>query len=252
MRRVTDRKGFITVEASLVLPVFLICLIALGYYIKIFAIVENVSYSIADEASKAASTAYTTDAAPQLAGTVKSRIQKDTSELDDVKITKARYLYDDGDLDDLILISAEYSVDIKLPMKMGHAVNLTSGIKCRGFTGVRQERQAMSFEEMETEGTWEPVWIFPADGEKYHSAECTYVKANAKELVLTYEVKKKFEPCKLCDAQEAAIGGYVYCFEKNGTVYHRASCRQVKRYTIEIDRSEAEDKGYTPCSKCGG
>ena len=35
-----------------------------------------------------------------------------------------------------------------------------------------------------------------------------------------------------------------------GTKYHAKGCQYLSQSCKEIDRSEAEDKGYTPCSRC--
>lgn len=252
MRHATDRRGFITVEAAIVLPVFLLAVIAMGYYIKVFGIMENVSYSMMDEASRAAANAYTVKVSPLLGKTVHDRIISDCTDAEGLRITEARYLYNDGDLDGMISLRAEYHAGRDLPMDMGAVTELVTQIKCRGFTGTENAGTPMPFEEMEKEGVWDPVWIFPSDGEKYHGENCTYVTANARELVLTTAVKRKFAACKLCGAAEVPDGSYVYCFMENGEVYHKPDCRQVSRFTIEISRSEAIDKGYTPCSKCGG
>ena len=252
MKPATDRKGYIVVEASIVLPLFILAVLALGYYIKMFGIMENVAYSMMEETAKVASRAYVSEVAPLFESKLEKRITAESPELSDLEITRVRYLYSDGDMDDLIYVNAEYSISNGLPAGFGHTAEISSRIKCRGFTGVRKTAMPMSFEEMETEGVWDPVWIFPADGEKYHDGQCSYVKANAREMVLTGELKKRFSPCSQCGAEDAAAGSYVYCFMENGTVYHTEDCRQVTRYTTEINRSEAIDKGYAPCSKCGG
>lgn len=252
MRRATERRGFVTVEAAIVLPVFLLAVIALGYYIKLFGIIENVSYSMMDEASRAASNAYVMKASPMLGSTMHERIIHDCKDIEDLRITKVRYLYNDGDMDGMISIRAEYRTGTDLPLEMGHVNEMITRVKCRGFVGMENTGSPMPFDEMEKEGVWEPVWIFPADGKKYHRENCSYVTANAHEMVLTSAIKRRFSACELCDAETAATGSYVYCFMENGTVYHLRECRQVSRFTIEINRSEAINKGYTPCIKCGG
>ena len=35
-----------------------------------------------------------------------------------------------------------------------------------------------------------------------------------------------------------------------GTKYHAQGCQYLSQSCHEIDRQEAEDKGYEPCSKC--
>ncbi len=246
------RGGYITLEAALVLPVFIIAVLSLGYYIKVYAVMENVTYSMMDEASKLAAEAYVIESAPLFKTKLKKRIMEETPEAEELDITGFRYLYNDGDLDDMIYIEAGYKTSSGFPMGFDHVIELSSRVKCRGFTGVRNTGVPMSFEEMESVGVWEPVWIFPENGEKFHSETCSYVMANAREMVLNREIKRKYTPCSLCDAEKIATGSYIYCFTDNGTAYHHESCRQVTRYTVEINRDDALSRGYSPCNKCGG
>ena len=252
MKRVTDRRGYITLEASIVLPVFILAILALGFYIRVFAIMENVTYCMLDEVSLISSRAYAVKSVPLFEEKLKKRISADEDGINDLKISRMRYLYSDMNKDDLIFVKADYTAEVSLPVDMDHVFDLSSQVKCRGFTGKYDIGIPMSFEEMETDGVWDPVWVFPLDGEKYHKETCTYVVANAKKSVLTNKLKKQYGPCELCKAENASMGSYIYYFAENGVVYHTEDCRQVKRYTIEINRDEAIGKGYIPCSKCGG
>ncbi|MCE2604266.1 hypothetical protein LH384_34820, partial [Pseudomonas aeruginosa] len=69
----------------------------------------------------------------------------------------------------------------------------------------------MAFSEMETNGDSRIVWIFPMWGKKYHQEECTYIKANAKQLVLTGQIRKNYQPCLLCKPDRLPLGSLVYC-----------------------------------------
>lgn len=252
MRHVTDRKGYVIVEAAIFLPVFVLAVVSIMYYINVFSIMEGVSYSAVEETARLASKASVVKTAPGFTSTLKSRVKTDNPGAENPAVERFRYLYWDGDMGNMISVDLDYDVNLQLPMGFDHRFRLTSRVKCRGFTGSKTTGDPMSFDEMESEGIWEPVWIFPMSGEKYHSSSCTYVKANAREMVLTAALKRRYGPCSLCGAAEAATGSYVYCFAENGTVYHRDSCRQVQRYALEINKKDAIDKGYTPCSKCGG
>jgi len=252
MKPVTDKKGQVIVEAAVFLPVFILAVISIMYYINVFAAAENAAYSAIEETARLASKAGIVKTAPGFPSVLRNRIQSDNMSVEDVKIRGFRYLYRDGDLDSIITVKAGYDMELQLPMGFDHKIELTVGVKCRGFTGRRIIGTPMTFEEMESEGAWEPVWIFPMSGEKYHKEICTYVKVNAREMVLTENLKNKYGPCSVCDASGIPYGSYVYCFVENGEVYHRSDCRQINRYTIEMNKSDAIDKGYTPCSKCGG
>lgn len=252
MKLAIDRKGYITLEAAIFLPVFILAIVSLMYYINIFSITENIYYSTFDETSRLSSKASVMKIAPGFTYDLNSRIKSENPALDESRVERFRYLYWDGDLDNLIMVEGKYSVGLSIPLGLGNDYPINTRVKCRGFTGLKTVGNPMTFEELESEGVWDPVWIFPSSGEKYHIYSCTYVRANARETVLTSEVKQKYGSCSLCKSADIAIGSLVYCFIENGTVYHKNSCKQVKRYTIEINREEAIRKGYTPCSKCGG
>lgn len=250
--KLVTKRGYVTLEAAIILPVFILAVVSLMYYINILSIQENIFNSTLDEASRLASKASVVKTAPGFKSVVIKRIKSENEAIDYAKIENFRYLYFDGDLSNMIAIDSKYRVDLNLPADFAHGYPIDVLIKCRGFTGIRKKGDVMTFEEMESEGIWDPVWIFPMSGEKFHDSGCSYVKANAREMVLTREIKNKYNACKLCDASSVVTGSFVYCFEKNGTVYHRETCKQVERYTIEVNREEAVGKGYKPCSKCGG
>ena len=252
MKRVTERRGYITLEAAVFLPVFILAIVSLLYYINVFIIMENIYHSTFDETSRLASKAAVVKTAPGFRSQLKSRISAENTALDGIDIEKFRYLYWDGDMNDMISVDGNYTVELNMPLGFGHTYPLSVNVKCRGFTGLKESGNPMSFEEMETEGVWDPVWIFPASGECFHESECTYVRANACEMVLTNDLKRKYGACSLCGAESISIGSLVYCFTENGTVYHRDTCRQVVRYAVEVNKEDAKRKGYTSCSKCGG
>lgn len=252
MKRVTERKGYVTLEAAIFLPVFILALVSLVYYINIFAVKENVYYDTFEETSRLASKASVVKYAPGFTTELGNRIHEENPVITDLDISRFRYLYWDGDLDNMIVVDGDYTVELELPIGFGHSYPVNMDVKCRGFTGLRKKGDPMSFDEMETEGIWDPVWVFPMSGEKYHSSTCTYVKANAREMVLNSELKRKYDPCSLCDAHTLQVGALAYCFVENGSVFHQSTCRQVERYAMEMNKEDAVNKGYTPCSKCGG
>ncbi len=252
MKHITEKKGYITLEAAIILPVFMLAVVSIFYYIAFFSIIENVAYCSIEETAKLASKASVVKVAPGFVPGLENRIISDNPQVKNLDTESFRYLYWDGDTDNMISVTEKYFVELKLPMGFDHTASIESKVKCRGFAGRRVSGTPMTFDEMEMVGEWNPVWIFPMSGEKYHSPDCTYVKANAREMVLTDDLERRFGPCSLCSSDELSKGSYVYCFMENGTVYHRSDCSQVDKYAVEVNKEEAQEKGYSPCSKCGG
>lgn len=248
----TNKKGYFTLEAAIVLPIFIIGVLTLGYCIKVFSTAESVGHSMIDEAGHLAARAYGTGTAPGFPAKLKLRIQKENERVQGVKVKDFRYLYGEGKKDGLITVGCAYEIDLSLPLDFGDAFEMESRLKCRGFIGKKTVSEAMPFSEMEKDGDSALVWIFPEWGKKYHKETCIYVKENAVQMVLTNTLKRRFRMCKLCESGDVPLGSYVYCFMNEGKVYHKDSCKMVEKYTIEIGKEDAEAKGYTPCLKCGG
>ena len=110
----------------------------------------------------------------------------------------------------------------------------------------------MGASELETSRAKQTVWIFPQSGEKYHGENCTYVKATVHPVILSDSVRRRYDACGICRSGKAASGSLVFCFGSDGTAYHIGTCRTIERRSVTIDRSEAAERGYRPCSKCGG
>lgn len=62
-----------------------------------------------------------------------------------------------------------------------------------------------------------------------------------------------FTACGSSDSAEVTtqeeIEDVVYITD-TGTKYHAEGCQYLSQSCKEIDRQEAEDKGYSPCSRC--
>lgn len=246
------KKGYFTLEAAIFLPIFIIGILTLGYYIKILSTAENITYAMIDETKRLASEAYGIKAAPQFPAQLEKRIRLENRGVSQIEINNFWYLYQDGKRNAVISLKANYRIEVKLPLALYDGIDLESSIKCRGFVGSKYKGTPMSFDEMERNGESDIVWVFPMWGKKYHGETCSFIKANAIQKVLTAEIKKEYRPCELCDSKNLPIGTFVYCFFKTGEVYHKGSCKTIEKYAVEIEKAEAVNQGYTPCSKCGG
>lgn len=252
MRAGTNKKGYMTLEAAVFLPVFIIGILTLGYFIKIFSTSENVTHAMLDETGHLAAQAYGIKTAPFFPAALQQRLKEENSHTKSMQVRDFYYLYRDGKHDGVISAECRYEMDLSLPLDFSKGIQRESRIKCRGFIGNDNSGIPMAFEEMERNGDADFVWIFPMWGQKFHGDTCIYVKNQAKQMVLTPALKKRYRACQLCDSETSYIGSYVYCFTDTGQVYHKESCKQVDKYVIEIEKEDALAKGYSPCSKCGG
>lgn len=250
MRKST--KGFYTLEAAVFLPLVILAVLSLGYFMRIDGMWEQCIHGAVDESALAASRAYGGGSSLAVGNQVKNRIQEDLPHLDSVKITGLRVMYSDLYADSLTAYKLEAAEQLSLPLGFQRAFHFASGIKYRGFVGKRQRSAPMGVEGLESYVAEDPVRIFPQSGERYHGEGCTYVKASVESAVLTEAVRRQYDECGLCGSGSMVTGSIVFCFKGEDTAYHRGTCSSIQRHTAVIDRTEAVRRGYTPCSKCGG
>ncbi|MGN0702208.1 MAG: hypothetical protein ACI4KL_03405 [Lentihominibacter sp.] len=215
-----SRGGFYTVEAAIFLPLFILAVLTIGYFIKIDMLWEETMHRELDSCSYSASIAYSGSS-----GGVRSHVHNRRVE-DEWKPA--------------------------LPLDFGDTFSFKTTVRYRDFVGLKEDRIPLGTEGLESPEGSEPVWIFPQSGTKYHTESCTYVKASVHSRSLTSSVKSKYSPCGMCHSASLPYGSIVFCFSGEDTSYHRGSCRCINRHVVKIDKKEALNKGYGPCSKCGG
>lgn len=252
MKQGINKKGYFTLEAAIILPIFLMGILSIGYCIKAFSTAENITHSMMDETGHLAAKAYGSTTALGFPATLKQRIEDENGRLYRIEITEFRYRHKGRGKTDLITVACRYQMDLSLPLHLRDKFEIESKIQCRGFVGKSSRGSSMDFREMEKNGDSSLVWVFPMWGKKYHKETCIYVANNPRQLVLTADLKKRFKACERCGAERVQTGAYVYCFMRAGMAYHKDSCKLVDKYTIEIEKEDAIAKGYMPCSKCGG
>lgn len=245
------KKGSITVEATIILPLFIIAVLTISYTVKLIETEEDVINGITDEARYIAAHAYI----DRVGAGVKSRIEKRVREdeaAENFNVKRLRYLYSDFSNTGLISIDAAYTVKNRMPVKMRDDFHRKTGVLFRGFVGKNNKGQIFSFDMMQTADDGTTVWVFPVAGEKYHSENCSYIRVYPVQTILTSEVRRQYTPCRLCRPDDYKNGHIVYCFKKTGKAYHSAECTTVDRYVVEMTKYEAESEGYGRCLKCGG
>ena len=245
-------RGFYTLEAAIFLPIVLLAVLSLGYFMRIDGMWEKCMHGAVDESAAVAAKAYGGTVSPALGRKVKDRIKEDSPELDHVEIKGMRLIHSDLYADRVTSYRIEAKEQLELPLGFQREFSFQAGIKFRGFVGLKKTVSPLGTQGLETHEAQNPVCIFPHSGEKYHGEGCTYVKASVEPATLTESLKGKYDTCSLCDSESLPSGSIVFCFQGEGTAYHRGTCGTIKRRTIVIDRSEAVERGYSPCSKCGG
>ena len=247
------KKGFITVEAAIFLPIFIIGVLTFAYLIKFLSVQEGVFHSFADEARVVGAEAPLNPlSAPLFESKLKDRIYDENGNLvSHVGVDYFMYLYPSHGMTGLISMDLNYEVGIKLPIPFYDKLPVSESLIFRGFIGKEEALDPLPFDEMEKKKGSDLVWIFPRAGGRYHSEDCTYIKSEPRQMTMTNQIRRKYDPCGICDSNQLPDGSLVYCF-KTGHSFHTGSCPSVDKYVISVEKDEAIRRGYTPCSKCGG
>lgn len=245
------KTGYYTLEAAIILPMFVIAVITFGYLIKMIGTDEQVMHAMTDEGRRLSMYSYSMETVPVFPVRVVLRVDKTAEDAEKIFMTDFEYLFSSDGIEDLIYMEMSYAVDVKLPLRFYEGFDRKRSLLLRAFTGSEHVNDAGGFENMQRDQEYEEVWIFPVAGKKYHNKECDYIDVCPRRVKLTHVLRLRYSPCKLCEPGKLANGTSVYCFE-SGRVYHRGNCHTVDRYVVSMDRGDAEKKGYTACSKCRG
>lgn len=255
MMSIFDKKGSMAVEASILLPIVILGILTIAYIININSLTENVMSISADESRRVAINSYS-DLGKGYSlifpAELKKRLKEENSHCQDISVSDYRYLYSKEGQDNLISFKVDYSISTPLGMGSIGRVYLQETITTRAFVGKSKYENQEGYELMSKDEESCPVWIFPDSGTKYHGENCRYLKAAACKKGLTRDIRNRYKPCKLCGAKGISDGQWVYCFMNSGGAYHKKTCKTVDKYVVEVEKQVAIDKGYMPCSVCGG
>ena len=236
----------------MLLPMVLLMILALGWFTKAEGSWENAFHCALDESARTAAMAYDGVSDKTMGYRIRRRISSDVTGLSGFELRNVRYRIQDRTSDELNSFTLEAASDLKLPAGLDRITRFSARVKYRNFVGKQYGGTPLGTEGLENGLPSDPVWIFPQSGEKYHTKTCTYVKATVHSCILTASLRAGTPSCSSCHSEQLPSGSIVYCFQGPDTAYHRGTCRTIDRHTAVIDRTEAADKGYTPCSKCGG
>ena len=110
MKQDINKKGYFTLEAAIVLPIFVIGILSIGYCMKIFSTAETITYSMMDETGHLAAQAYGKPVAPGFPAELKQRLREENERIRHIKITEFQYRHSGRGKTDLIKMCIRDSV----------------------------------------------------------------------------------------------------------------------------------------------
>ncbi|MEG0156391.1 MAG: hypothetical protein RR661_01920, partial [Anaerovoracaceae bacterium] len=109
-------EGYYTLEAAIFLPIFIVAVLTIGFFMKLIGAEEKIMHSGTDEARYLAVEAYEIKTSLGFSGTLERRILKENEELDQVQVSNLQFLYAKGGIDGLISFDVEGEMEIPLPI----------------------------------------------------------------------------------------------------------------------------------------
>lgn len=266
-------KAGMTVEASIVLPLFLFFFLNLGCAIEMIRLHGNLQLALWQVGSKMAVYGYVLDSGEvpedgegwwrDLAGAVISATYVKGQMVDSAG---ADYLnaspMTDG-TDSLKLWESEiFGSDDEMDIVVTYSVSPWARLV--GFRSFRLANRYYAHiwngyglsESEESEETAQIVYV-TENGTVYHvTLECTHLNLSVRRVPastiddLRNQGGGRYYPCSRC-ATRALVPNAFYITEEGDRYHYSADCSGLKRTTSSMTLEQALDAGYRPCSRCG-
>lgn len=236
-----------TVEAALVLPVFLFAMLLIAYLGMLVQCQDEVQWAltrVAREASAEYGATQNRALANRAYYQTKLNLYMKESGVG-ISLLDSSILQNNDEID----LIAVYQVKLPFRLLRTSACRFRQRVHTRAFTGVRcrEDKDAQS-----------SVIVYVTEtGKVYHRRrDCTYLRLSISQVRyedigdLRNEGGGRYKACERCVGKKKLIGHHPVWVTNYGDRYHASrSCSGIKRSIKEIELSKAGKR--TPCSKCG-
>lgn len=242
-----SKQASLTVEASLILPIFLFAMILIGYIGQLVTCQDDVQWALT-RIAREASAEY---------GATESSVLKSTAYYQakfmaymqgiglTVSFGESRLLQENDEIDLIVT----YRMDIPFSLLPIPDISMRQRVHTRAFTGVERRGQ--------DENRTDTIVYVTETGRVYHlTRECTYLKLSISQILYGDLLTKrnesggKYKACEKCCKNKSLTDSSSIWITNYGDRYHTtASCSGLKRSIREIPLSEVGNR--TLCSKCG-
>ena len=248
---INNRKGSYLLESAISLPIFIIAVIVMNSIILMYACIEDCNFIAANELRRCAAEAVLADTSVAVPHRIRKEMEGKHSQIESARLTDAGLRTERWGTDELIAVSFDLNLKTRNPLGIKAEAKYELSLVTRAYVGRERDESSMSADEFADHDA-DAVFIFPKRGEKYHSKGCGFLKAASRSSALSSSLQKKYKSCPLCRSGKAGTGDLIYYFPSAGEDYHLPGCPSLQRNFIETDRRTAEERGYSPCAKCGG
>lgn len=270
-------KASLTVEAALVLPVFVFAIVSFLYYFQILRLQDQLHFALTETAKEASAYGY-------LYQDVKSGKAAKGDQIFGVGFYQLRIRsYLDSGLWDhscvtggkngvLLLesdymengkqmhLKASYLVHPSLPFSFRFLKKYTQEVYTEGFVGTEELADGSGNGDQEDDSQNKELVYVTKYGKVYHEqSSCSHIKLSIQSIGGSAIAGArnsgggKYTPCEKCMKKGTMVPDATYYITTEGDCYHvRSDCPGLKRMLKTIEKKEAIQKGYQPCSGCSG
>lgn len=199
-----SKKGSYILEATMFLPVLILCVCALILVIRIIGVCEGVCFATAQEIKENLAKTYNNIMSVSLCKNIEDSVLEEEESLRDFEITRFRYGHSRGDIDDLIVLEGRAAFNVANGIGINGRIEFEEKLMVRGFTGTTQRGSPLGEDEFTTNVSSYKVVIFPKYGRRYHKESCRYVKQEKGQESCTIIMEKEdarrkgYTPCQVC------------------------------------------------------
>lgn len=239
-------RGSATVEATLILPIFIFAMLLMFHGIRIIMTEAIVYEAAAETVEYMAELSYVAECSYIIPKTkIKGYI--DQEELVDtyikggtegISFVGTTYLDSEG----YVCLQVSYKLAFKLPILGNIGGERSYEIRQRAYKGDGEKSTSEDVESAQ-----EDVYVFVTDNrEAYHmSRDCTHLSLSVTPTTTTQARKKGYTACEFCgdDAKSSVL------VTKHGEKYHgRADCLGLKRTVYRVKLLDVKNLGG--CERC--
>lgn len=258
-------KGFMTLEATLVIPLFLFAVLNLyaainyiGLHVRMTCAMEETGLQLAKEAYAYQKIAQGEEALTgEVADTILSVTYVKELTLSEAGRTFIDRVGIEGESSGVSFAQSDVTNGMYIDL---HAIYKTRALFVPGFSGFQMANRAYlkawtgyDIPENSEETSQDETLVYITEtGTVYHlTRECTYLKLSIRQIVETELVTRrnqsgeKYTACELCGGGS----GLIYVTEEGNRYHKDVTCSGLKRTVKAIPLSEVGDR--PPCSRCG-
>lgn len=260
-----NRKAYLpasaTVEASIVIPLYVYAVLAVAYVLQIISIKSTMQEALYADVRELSKYSYTSEMFEQTESDILSIVLAKKLLMDNLPNDFANISKIQGGESGISLLGSKISTkDSELFLKVSYTVNNPFDIF--GIGKVKIEQQCVSrawlgedkIKAADSKEQTEEIVYITGTGSVYHKdRQCRYLNPSVHGILYEQASEQrnlsggKYYPCERCVRKQAAVTVYI---TEYGDRYHMdIECSALKRTVFEVPISKVSDK--RACSKCG-